>query len=1179
MANFDYNSIQLLRNKRIFGSKEEALEAWRSLVVENADVFGDGDEIGIRYTDENGVLQTVLGIINIDDSTGDISISTGIDKGDTKLIVESEEEPDKEKIWITTDDGSESVASQMRSEIDALNKAMRELIAFNERVKFLMENEINPGDIFNSTKKHIEDSAEQEEPDVLSGDTSEYEFESDEEKPETSGWTPNVTHILMKSANSLDEIRENIDYILPNELIYCMGDNGLYTKHPQTFKLVKLNGSVSPDTGDTDNIIDIMTQSGVTFTDGVVGGITFISPKGNKYDITIGEDGNFKSRFISGPTTDAPTDTPDADGYVTKLYKQKLYINSLYCGGENSDEHSFNYCSHNFVELSNLTDEDINLNGLALEYAQDLTDWEKLELRGTIKAGSTFLIRGAQCSVMSANTTKIIVDKYDMEWRDSDGDLIKFNNTKGAKFYLTYNTSAETKTNPWKDTANVQYGYIDLVGLGNTDGFENKLFDQAEFKDKASNRIYTKYYTMDPVSQATKALNKRNNANDWNFVDLSKEDGEVIPNIECYKPMASEEGKNIFFNKTKLEDGIPTIITCGFGMKANDQEDGEGATRCFNWVSKGQYDEKLWYIKKGSGDSADNWWENHDENDWTRSDYVEEPEFIGDDESNLVYNAKYYYNDIVQEYTDGTVFTAHKRVISGFTAGTYAYKAGQSFDKTNEVNTFEVKLDSEVKANGFTFVQTSDQQGFNWDEYMMWKYAARQIMAEDDGSIEFMINTGDMTQNGNRMNEWIDYFNAKKKDAAWADTDYSAQTKFMADLCEMSTIGNNDLSPAILYKLGNGQDSSKINPFNHTFFYTFEIDQNNLPIFFIDNQKCFVPSLYSFDYGKAHFICVNSEIPAEAETAVYKESNGKQIYTGNNGSNIKAWIENDIATKGKAKADGWNIIFCHEMPFTIVTEDFTNKVISGETVDRGGSRLNTNSNTPYWFSEMCQNPENNIRLVIGGHKHTQAATYPLKENITYNGTARSVDSVRPIIQVNDDFIGLFSGSTRLVEYEGDLYPDKWFIMDGDVITDVPDETKKLIKLCKFESAATITAPVYAMSQATGYKHTSNKELPSPMTPWECNYYPNAGKDGPDYKANSGQKFPFFTLWNVTDEKITGNVKKVFGIFNKSGKFNINIEGQKAKYGTSSDASAAKIYNKDVWKLEITKDSFDTENYE
>ena len=51
--------------------------------------------------------------------------------------------------------------------------------------------------------------------------------------------------------------------------------------------------------------------------------------------------------------------------------------------------------------------------------------------------------------------------------------------------------------------------------------------------------------------------------------------------------------------------------------------------------------------------------------------------------------------------------------------------------------------------------------------------------------------------------------------------------------------------------------------------------------------------------------------------------------------------------------------------------------------------------------------------------------------------------------------------------------------------------------------------------------------------------------------NSGQKFPFYTLWSITDTKIEGRVRKVEGAFNGSGKFDINIDGK----FTTKDKSA------------------------
>ena len=102
---------------------------------------------------------------------------------------------------------------------------------------------------------------------------------------------------------------------------------------------------------------------------------------------------------------------------------------------------------------------------------------------------------------------------------------------------------------------------------------------------------------MDPVSQATKALDKRNNANDWYFVDLTK---ELVPSVEAFTPRASFENKTIFYNKSKLVSLKPNLISCTFGMQATAPD----ATRCFNWVSVGYFDEYLWHRPKGDSDSG-----------------------------------------------------------------------------------------------------------------------------------------------------------------------------------------------------------------------------------------------------------------------------------------------------------------------------------------------------------------------------------------------------------------------------------------------------------------------------------------------------------------------------------------------------------------------------------------------
>lgn len=836
---------------------------------------------------------------------------------------------------------------------------------------------------------------------------------------------------------------------------------------------------------------------------------------GSEFNLKVDNEGNLYTEKIDNIA--AALNKP-AEGRMSNSMEPKLYINEVYCGGMNNNEHSVGFCSHNFVELANLSGKDINLKGLSIQYSTGGNAWKSLPLQGVIKDGSTFLVRGAQCAALDGAKIKVL--KYDMEWYEN-GEPFAFSDS-AAKFFLRWGTDPTTATEPLyrkldSEHVSLENGYISLAGFNVPDNeSEGTAYPATDMR----NQLYKRYYAMDPVSQATKEMIKRGTATDWNYVDLTKEDGEVIPNIEDYTPRATRENKNIFYNKTKLFEDKPSVITCSFGIHATDN--GKGATRCFNWISKGVRDEYIWIRAKGV-------------EEWGAA-YESFKNLSSETDKTLQ-----YYNRLSVQYTDGTVFTAHKYIKSGLTKGTYEYIAGRKgkdgnpiLSQCTPVKSFEVKSDADV-ADGFNFVQTSDQQGFNWDEYQIWAAAARELTRYSNGQgmkFDFMVNTGDMTQNGNRMGEWLDYFNAKSDE--------------LNNMVEMATIGNNDLSPSAIYKLGNGSDAAKLNLQNILFFYTFEMDKDNPPVFSIKGVDYLVPSLYSFNYGKVHFICMNSELKATAENNPGKDCVYNFGSTGNFYPHIKTWAENDIK---KYTGYTWNVAYCHEMPFTILIattiEEAKNGTLKDKGDGRGGASMNTNTSeeNKFWFSEFCQ--KNNIPLVFGGHKHTQATSYSLLENVKYDGDVRTVETYRPIVVVDETILKNDFASDGLVQVGDYKYPSNW-VESGALKAEYADVGRLSTFKLKSELEAGITPVTYAMSQATGYKHTSNKELPSPHIPWLRYYYPANGG-----KVNSGQKFPFYTLWSITDTKIEGRVRKVNGAFNKSGKFDINIDGK----FTTKDKSA------------------------
>ena len=329
------------------------------------------------------------------------------------------------------------------------------------------------------------------------------------------------------------------------------------------------------------------------------------SPVGDDYVLKVDNEGNLYADNGIVPSAEsanrARLDTAGDDA------KGILFLNEFYCGGDGANEHTLNYCSHNFIEISNIADFDINLSGASLQYAINDNDWAVLPLSGIVKAGSTFVVRGAQCSKISSPTTKIVVNDFDMEWRTAAGNLISFDSKKSCKFYLTFNLSRYANVNPYdnenKKPATDAVGYIDLVGVKGTQ--EPGAAESAPYSNGgglSNTKLFKRYYTLDPVSQATKATNKRNNTTEWNYVDLTKDDGEVIPCLEVYKPMAVKENKNLFFNKTNLFNDKPSMITCSFGIQATDNTaaSGNGATRCFNWLTGNLDDRYIWIRAKGN---------------------------------------------------------------------------------------------------------------------------------------------------------------------------------------------------------------------------------------------------------------------------------------------------------------------------------------------------------------------------------------------------------------------------------------------------------------------------------------------------------------------------------------------------------------------------------------------------
>lgn len=1149
-------------------------------------------------------------------------IDSSIHIGDTEPQI-------KTKLWIdTTDDDLEKVESQS-AVIESIQNAIYVLQQKVSKLMLLRTNGVISGSVTDSTLTELGNSAEPVIPAIIAD-----QIEDDNEDTEFPEYAvesePTVNHVTIKMG-TWREISESRRFFVNGELVWCTDRSAMYIYVNGSFKKVA-SSSTSPDEPIIDD--DTMdTQELQEYLDNL-DHINFVPVKdpNTKYTVKVNEYGNL---VVYNSENDSVLTTPSERGLYFPGYEGigELMINSFYLGGLDTDEHSYQPCSHNFVELSNISYHDINLNGLCLLYTYNDTTWFKLPLWGVCKAQSTFLIRGAQCSVMDVNTTKIKVKTFDMEWTvlGNDGEYrpIKFDRGNNqAAFYLCWcdltdnnkiyilDGDENVKANyPNGKTSIIDidglktyaYGYVDLIGVGTSESYYEKKQYSVPGETLTKDMLFVRTYTLDPVTQSNpKAIDKRNNRKYWRHINLD----EVIQDgVERFTPKASFENKNLSTDKHNFDPNKPNTITCSFGIQATDNYNGggRGATRCFNWNSVGYYDEYVWYRKVGTSD-----W-NRVESYKAGVNYSSSGLNRSTDPDCILQGLYEYYTRIRWETFYGAPMTTHKVMIAGLRAGTYEYKIGRAdangnpTDYISKVRTFKVKADSEVTS--FDFIQTTDQQGANWEEYQTWDLSADFINRnERQGEIpkvasnatspganqndfDFTVNTGDITYNGSRPNEWIDYYNG-----------YS----YIDDKEEMFTVGNNDLSPVPqdltvssepkvygMTLLGYGRERpDKVSHFVVDLFYTQEMDPSNPPVFEGTSlssgaTKLFrIPSLYSFNYGQFHFVSLNSEIRTgygdDIQTTVTGEFGVNDVYNGNKSATydkVEDWLVKDLLLwkNGEIPSnyDRFSpqdcqkaIIYCHEMPFTITAAaTYAAHINPGSTTNYARETSKANLNTKHAFQFQRLFKLWGIRLVFGGHKHTCSISMPIYDApgnfVPYSYQNRqqeseallvdltNADTFNPVIQIQKDdndsnwgidaklgrAFGTFSG------FRGDIFNSTNTnvtvnIGSGNTVTingKTTNASSNSKPLCRYEIVDSISAPTYVMCQATGYKNISNSDTSDgeEHCQWQRGMV-QGGKIQNDYQVKdvtpTEQLYPFYTRFHVTNNKIYVDMHRVAGMY-------------------------------------------------
>ena len=783
----------------------------------------------------------------------------------------------------------------------------------------------------------------------------------------------------------------------------------------------------------------------------------------------------------------------------------------------------------------------------------------QLDLHGTIPAGGTFLIRGKKYSDPDQANTFINVATFDQEWY-VDGELIDLTQNDNNTYLLTYGFDGITykesvitinggNIQSYADTTkfpNLYHSrYIDSVSIRDhvrADGNADPKWVTKKFKiflpncgvSGGPNRdvVYKNAFELDPAKQAYQSCNtvdssRARNANDadYQYLILDKnviefpKTAAVYP-VTKYTPKASWEHKNVCTDKSKLDREKPNMVTVSFGIDMY-------RTRCFNWISCGRFDEYVWIRVKGDSEWKARFesYKDGTENDNTSlagSDSGMSKKTFGtftcktggEDHSEPI--QKYIYNRIISTFpADGTNYTSHKCIVdivsTALSSGkrTYEYIVGRADKNLNpdpehisEIHEFTLYSTQHTPR----VFQITDQQGFNWIEYQCWAAAAEEVnntiesaLANDNTIMPVLINTGDMTQNGTRINEWLDYYNGGHC--------------LFNHLEQANLVGNNDLCDTDPEILGTGDDSGKSNAFYFHVFYCYEIDENILPIITNTEATRYVPSLYYFEDNSIRFVILNTEITQincrDWFKQIYNDST-VNVYTGwtiantpeydDSFTTVYTMIYNILA--GARNTQREIITACHEMPFTVITNAnlVTGAATPTQEVDRSlngsstgalvGCHCNrldkTDKKGIYWLSRLLEHFE--VKLCIGGHKHTYACTNPIREFYYYGEDAEncSINGPMPMtstlqgdtavweteIYGNNNNYNIDSASGTLMKFNTTKFP----LMESNT-TGI---TATSSVFYPYYGVTSLTGGVtYFMCQATGFKLKSNKELPSP----------------------------------------------------------------------------------------------------
>lgn len=560
---------------------------------------------------------------------------------------------------------------------------------------------------------------------------------------------------------------------------------------------------------------------------------------GNLYRVYVDRLGNAKA-IKSEAFTATP---PNEDDNLEDKY-QALIINQMWGGGDNL---SGTAVSHSFVELYNLSNSELNLKGLYLWYKSGTSAWEKLELVGIIPPYSSFLIRGAEHNSIFKDDCRLKITKYDQLFLDTNGNPKKLS-ANGMSIYISIGDTTPI-VNPMRTLTSIegvttkQPAYVDLLGCGGSDSTHTvtayeKNYTMGMNKNCACRRI--DFYNGGTARDISGYSNgKGDNAVDVEIIDYS------TCEVERFRPRTTEDGSwDMFVSSDPYNWNSVNAFVLGIGE--------DFKTRTFTWQTKIMSEGYVKYrrIKDKQGQPIE--------------------------EAFKTFKAK---TSFIQ-HPDCSV-SKHSAIIKNLEQGTYEYQVGKE-GYWSDLETFIVKDYDTQNGDEINILWMSDEQ--SWDKYEMQCFhnAFNKIITEwevdENGNptFDWILETGDISQNGRRRNEYQGYFNGLQ---GWNKR-----------VPIMSCMGNNDL-----LEKKYGQCFAN----------------------FFTNENQWANSVYRFRLGNTEFIGLNSNTDYD-----YVSGQGALGDYPNTDAFLLAeaqWLDSHLASLQESEDKPTFIVcFMHLSPFTCV---------------------------------------------------------------------------------------------------------------------------------------------------------------------------------------------------------------------------------------------------------------------